>query len=375
MTNTSIKVSYGLWLLIAAAVTAKILIKQDERSVYPVFAAASEHWWQGLSLYANYPDLDLYRYSPTFAVLFSPFTVDPVIGQVAWVLASYSLLFYAARLLFATYCQSNEKLGWFLVLIALGSVRSVWNGQSNILLIALIVIALVMITRQRWWLASGLLMAATFIKIWPLALCALLFVQFPKRLFLPLCIFAGTFLLLPFLTMTPSNVVDQYASWGQSLLANSGGRWPGFRDAWTIWEALGGSINQNYYHLVQVISGLATLALTFQLKGAPLKLKILYIFCLWLCWQLIFGPGTERATYSVLAPAFAIAAILDERRHVWLIYPSGTLFLLFSHGSMERLFLEWIPFADTFITAAAIIFLIWVLIHIRKPEVLKLSTA
>ena len=251
-----------------------------------------------------------------------------------------------------------------MILVALGSVRSVWNGQSNILLISMIVLAAVMIIERRWWLASGLLAATAIIKVWPLALCGLLFVHFPRQLFVPMATCLFGLLAIPILTTSPSVALDQYVFWWQSMVNNSSGRWPGFRDAWTIWEALGGEVNLAYYQIVQAVSGLAALALTFRLRNLEDRQKVFLILCLWICWQLIFGPGTERATYSVFAPIFALAALLDNRRYAWLIYPSGALFILFTHGSMERTFEQWVPVADTFITLSVVVFLLWTLLQI-----------
>lgn len=348
------------------AVTVKVLVKGTERSVYPIFAQASEHWCLDLSLYAHYQNFDLYRYSPLFAIVFTPFAIESTSGHLAWILMSYALLLYAGHQFYACFVPqeseglSRKLLGWFLILMAAGSVRSVWNGQSNTLLIAIVMLGLVMLTRQRWWLGAFLLMATAFIKLWPLALCALLAANYPRKLIVPFCCFAVLFLGLPFLTNDFDSVVSQYIGWWASLVQNKAGRWPGFRDAWTIWENFVGPVNHSYYLAAQITTGLCTLLLTIRLRQLPIGQRIVFIFCLWIAWQLIFGPATERATYSIFAPAFAFAALRNEQRFHWLIYPIGLLFLVFTHGSMERMALAWFPFAEAFIPLSTVLFFVWV---------------
>jgi hypothetical protein len=370
------KFGYGLWLFVAIAVTAKITLKGVEKSVYPIFANASENWWSDLSLYAYYPNLDIYRYPPIFAIIFTPLTFDVFWGHLIWVLGSYAVLFFAAYKFYFEFSDINPKghdeqtdasglFGWFLILTALGSVRSVWNGQSNILLIALILLGLVALCQRRWWLCALLLMSAAFIKVWPVILCGILVTHFPRQLFSRFVVIGIVLLGFPFVTNSPEVVLSQYTYWIDSLLNNQlARRWPGFRDAWTIWEELIGPINVNIYFATQAITGLIILILTASLGGHTLKKRIFYILCAWLCWQLLFGPGTERATYSILAPMFALAVVTHKDRLRPLLAVSGVLYLVFTHGSFERLALQVFPAAKILIPTAAVVLFTWLLLQI-----------
>lgn len=377
------KSGYGLWLFVALAVTAKIILKGVERSVYPIFAKASENWWSDLSLYAHYPNLDIYRYPPIFAIVFTPLTFDVFWGHLIWVLGSYAVFFFAAYKFYFEFSDINSKapneqtaasalFGWYLILTALGSVRSVWNGQSNILLIALILLGLVALCQRRWWTCALLLMLAASIKVWPVILCGILAAHFPRQLISRFVVIGVVLLGFPFFTNSTEVVLSQYNFWLDSLLNNQlGRRWPGFRDAWTIWEELIGPVNVNIYFAAQAITGLFTLILTATLGGYTQKQRIFYILCAWLCWQLLFGPGTERATYSILAPVFALAVITHKDRFRPLLVMCGVLFLVFTHGSFERLALQVFPAAKILIPMAAIVLFGWLLVQIMITKVPK----
>ena len=90
-----------LWASLAAAVCVKTMVclGTDPHSVYPQFAASSHHWWADKSLYADYAEterIDGYRYSPAFAVAFTPLAYLPArLGTMMWDVASIALLVWA----------------------------------------------------------------------------------------------------------------------------------------------------------------------------------------------------------------------------------------------------------------------------------------
>ena len=197
-------------------------------------------------------------------------------------------------------------------------------------------------------------------------------VHFPRQLFSRFVVIGIVLLGFPFVTNSPEVVLSQYTYWIDSLLNNQlGRRWPDFRDAWTIWEELISPINANIYFAAQAVTGLLTLILTALLGGHTLKKRIFYILCAWLCWQLLFGPGTERATYSILAPLFALAVVTHKNRLRPLLAMSGALYLVFSHGSFEQLALQVFPAAKILIPTAVVVLFAWLLLQIiftRPPK-------
>jgi alpha-1,2-mannosyltransferase len=239
-------------------------------------------------------------------------------------------------------------------------------------LIALVIFALLAIMHDRWWTASWLLAIPVFIKLWPLAVVLLLAACWPKRLLWRFAIVAIALALLPFLSRPPSVVIGQYQEWYVSLTGPQQHRWPGFRDAWTIWETMSKAfhwppVSENRYRVLQLVSALAVLGWCLWQKrrlGAMPTLAVgmsqtaersphahdkrghgtvnpetspgellTAILSIWVSWQLLFGPGTEQITYGIIAPSAAWAVMVGfEQREIGPRTTGAWLRLIFHRG-------------------------------------------
>lgn len=250
----------GLWIALAVAVCVKSIARHGHHSVYPVLAWASRHWWADLPLHAGYPGLtdDIFRYSPSFAVLFTPFALLPDwLGSSLWNILSVAATFCALRLMVRELLPGSwppKSEAWFLGLTLLGSMSGIWSGQTNSLVIAVAIFAVAAIKRNCWWTASILLALPVFIKIWPIMIVLLLMIFWPRQLSWRFAIAALALALLPFLTRPFPVVVGQYQEWYDSLASHLHSRWGGFRDAWSIWENLWPPVSPLGYHLLQLCS-------------------------------------------------------------------------------------------------------------------------
>ena len=257
----------ALWVCLAVAVCVKTAICDNPHSVYPQFAASSHHWWADKSLYAEYwqtEHIDGYRYSPAFAVAFTPLAYLPAwLGTMIWNVAGIALLVWALHVLVRDVLPGDWppwRESIFLALTFAGSAVGIWSGQSNALITALILLALAAIIRQRWWWAAALLAVPVFIKIWPLAIVMLLLVFWPRQLAWRFAVCCVVLAMVPFLTRPPSIVLWQYREWHDALTGPLQGRWGGYRDAWTIWKQLYPPVNHNAYRVIQVVAAWGTLA-------------------------------------------------------------------------------------------------------------------
>ena len=174
-----------LWVILAVGVGVKIVCCGADCLTYPVFAASSRHWWADRPLYAPYGPtevVDEFRYSPTFAVAFTPLAYLPDrLGEFLG--ASRALPFSRGRrtcwcatccrrhggkrgqVQFAATnlrsvparrrapCLHGRRTNWtcplfppaegmFLTLTLGGSAMGIWSGQSNALVLALIALGL-----------------------------------------------------------------------------------------------------------------------------------------------------------------------------------------------------------------------------------------
>jgi hypothetical protein len=137
------RLAIGIWIALAVAVCVKSFVQGAEHSVYPTYAWGSRHWWTDEPLHALYRSLkiDIYRYSPTFAIFFTPFALLPDwFGSSLWCILSVATTFCAMRMMVRELLPGLWPLGheaWFLGLTAIGSMSGIWSGQSNSLLLSL----------------------------------------------------------------------------------------------------------------------------------------------------------------------------------------------------------------------------------------------
>ncbi len=408
-----------VWIILAVAVTVKLACFSHDYSVYRMFAAGTRHWWHNQSLYASYTiseGLDSYRYSPAFAVALTPFACLPgPLGPIAWSFTSIGLLAWAMHVLVRDVlpgCWPMRREAWFLVLVAIGSAVGIWSLQSNALVTALIVLGLAATLRQQWWKAAVFLALPVFIKLWPLALVLLLIVYWPRQLLGRFAVVCLALLLVPYLTRPPQIVAWQYREWYITLTGPLQARWPGYRDAWTMWEEfcrlIGHAPDQPFYQGAyralrlsaaigvlgwclwqgrrlagkvaengsgplsaphragesEVVSKCGAAALGRANRGHLLML----ILSMWVAWQLLFGPGTEQLTYGIIAPSASWAVLLSiaERRAVWLTCTAWAMLARLPSGDIERALLGIFCGARALAPLGVALFVGWLIWHERS---------
>ncbi len=399
-----------LWVALAVAATGKTLIQGRDHFVYPVFAEASRHWWADQSLYAPYEGLDYYVYSPTMAVALTPLAVLPDrLGGILWNLLSIGLLYWAMRVLVRCVLPgewSARREAALLALVWVNSVRGVWSGHSNALLLALAVFGLAAVARRRWWRAAALLALPVYIKIWPLALVMLLMAIWPRQLVGRFCAVAAGLAAVPFLTRPWQTVLWQYREWYVGVTQMTAGRRPTLRDFWRAWEVGLGPVGPQVMLAVQLATAAAVLGwcLWQARRGSAGRGLLASVFAAWLGWQLLFGPGSERLTYLILAPA-ASWAVLESfaqgrlralrawqriaspmlrselggrgwseakpRKTVPLQVLSITAWLLsglLGTGAVERAILPYFPAAPMIMPLGAALFVVWLVAYHWKPS-------
>jgi hypothetical protein len=350
----------ALWLAIAVATGVRTVISPTRHTVFPIFATAAAHWWNDQPLYQDYKPLDYFRYPPVFAVFVSPFAALGLrVGGVLWTwlgLAVYAHGVWQFRRDVIPAGQSPRRDTAFFALATAGALAGVWNAQSNALVVGLILRAAAAFARGESRASALWLAIAVALKPSPLPLVLLLCALWPRRL-------AGWFALtliavglVPFLTRPPAVVSRHYVDWAvqQQRLANE--RWPGFRDAWTVWQVsanVGGPIDlrapvdSRAYRLLQAISGLACLAgcLALRLAGVGERVLLLRTLGMGAAWLMLFGPAVEHSTYVFLAPFSAAAAVGFETRPFGraLAVAACALILTFGWGAVSLRLVTLVP--------------------------------
>ena len=176
-----------------------------------IFRAASRHLIAGSDLYALYPaeHADLYKYSPTFALLFAPFAFLPFLpAMFLWNALNAGALYVALGMVLPRRAANVARAIVFLDM--LGSLQ---NVQSNALVAALIIFTFAAYERHHTALGSLTAVGGAFIKLFPVA--GVSFAIFhPRKVRVALAVLVSSvgFALLPLLVTSPAILRAQYAS-------------------------------------------------------------------------------------------------------------------------------------------------------------------
>jgi hypothetical protein len=202
------------WLavfIVTAAVSTAVCVEKVCNN-FLIFRAAFDHLRSGADLYALHPaeHLDLFKYSPTFALAFGPFRALPYApALLAWNLLNVLLIYAGLRLILGP----AERLA-AIQLTGLGLVTTVDGTQSNGLVAATILLAFAALERDRLRLAAGAIGSGILIKLFPAAALAL---AAPRRDRVKFAVVFGvTFTLLvgaPLIVTPAATLARQYQSW------------------------------------------------------------------------------------------------------------------------------------------------------------------
>jgi hypothetical protein len=179
---------------------------------FDIFRYSSRHLMAGVNLYAAYPaeHSDRYKYSPMFALLFTPFAYLPwALSLFLWQLLNALLLFYAL-----TRVLEGKVADLAIGLVSLEVWRSMQNSQSNALVAATIVLALVALEERKHLAAATWIVVGTIVKIFPVIAGVF---ALPTRQRWRVAALTALVLvvvaLLPAFVTGPAQLWEQYRSW------------------------------------------------------------------------------------------------------------------------------------------------------------------
>ena len=259
-------------------------------TVYHNYANAGRSWLAGSDAYDLERDasgavvarMSGYRYAPLVSAAFVPFSLLPDSwGGLVWRLANY-LCFFAAFAWFirevlpgAKSLPVNAQASLWLLILPL-TVGSMNNGQANVLLMALILVAGAAALRERWNLTAIVLACACLLKIYPLAVALLMIVIFPRQLGWRFALALGVGLALPFGLQQPSYVLEQYGNWFQLLLTDDRRDFPltqGYRDFYLLTRFFGRPMSRGRLYVHSIDAAAAVVAGVYVcwevLQGGP----------------------------------------------------------------------------------------------------------
>lgn len=317
-----LRLALTVWAILLIGVSIRVLIWPRTHTTYPIFASASLDWLNGEDLYLVEIEkrfgLDHYRYSPLIAALMVPFGLLPEgLGGVLWRLLNAAVFLGAAswwlRVAAPGVVTTAQRAAFFLLLVPL-AVTSLNNGQSNLLVIGLLVAGIAAAAEQRWNLTSGCVVLACLFKVYPMAIGLLLIVLYPRRLGPRLLIGTLLGMALPFALQRPEYVASQYATWFHLLLADDRRSWAvtaGYQDFWMLVRVWHVPLSPLGYLVLRTGAGIALALVCLMGRWAawPERRLLAVVLMFGSCWMTLFGPATESSTYALLAPALAWAVV------------------------------------------------------------------
>lgn len=299
------------WALAAGSILALAVVLRvafaapNSGTVVPIYLKAGERWLAGENIYAAYWPLDIYRNPPGVAAFFAPWSVlPPKAAGILWRLFG-AAVFLAG--LAALVRRRSEPLGAFALVAAFLIIPSFNNGQVNVLIVGCLLLALANVERDRFVRAAAWVAFASFFKVYPLAV-GLLFCAVKPRFALRLLPALALAALLPFACQRPDYVAGMHRAFvdfleleGQYRLMLDRPPWD-----WTIllrtW--LDVRVPGGVTKMVSAMAGLIFAALVWRARRASDPAP--FAFGLGCVWMTLFGPATENATYTLIAPSVAL---------------------------------------------------------------------
>ena len=133
------------------------------------------------NLYIEHPQFyfDLYKYSPSFAVLMLPFYYLPDwLSLSLWNLLNTLVLFFAV---YSLQQIDKKKRAVILLFVLLEMITSIQNSQSNTLMVGLLIFAFSLFEKEKLFWAALCIVLSFYIKIFGVAV-VIIFLFYPNKL-------------------------------------------------------------------------------------------------------------------------------------------------------------------------------------------------
>ncbi len=269
---------------------------------YLIFKFSFEHLIHHRNLYITYSNeyFDLFKYTPTFALLMAPFPLlSNIAGIILWDILNAAVMFFAIRRFpFAT----REKALFTFSFVIIEAITSLQNFECNCLMTGLFLWAFIAAENKKTGLATFLIMLSAFIKPFGLAFFVL-FIFYPQKL-KAITYSAAWFLILlalPLVVVSVSELGGIYRDWG-ALLLNDHATASGF--SVMGWLKTWFAIDEKFPVLIGGVI-LFLLPLLRIKSFTSKKFRILFLSSS-LIWVIIFNHLAESPTYIIAITGVAI---------------------------------------------------------------------
>jgi hypothetical protein len=220
-TTHGTQIVIAIWALLVVVATVQRGVLSQDHTTFPIFRQSYFHLISGSDLYLFYPHeqgtgpADLFKYSPTWALLYGPFAVLPFAWSLLlWNGLNAAVLFIAVR---AILPRPSATLA--LLLISPWLLHAVQSSSSNGLVAGLILLAFHAIERGRHWGAAFTIASGALIKIFPVAAVSFALFRPGKWRFAAALVVALLVLIaLPLTVVSTDSLLFQYANWRRMVM-------------------------------------------------------------------------------------------------------------------------------------------------------------
>jgi hypothetical protein len=279
----------------------------SQHNVFKIFRQSFWHLSWGLNLYAAYPQeqgtaaSDLFKYSPTAALLFAPFAITPhALGLFGWSLMGAGLLGYGL-----TRVLPRDRAALAAVLLYPDLLASLQGCSSNAVVAACIVLAYAALERGYQVRAAAAIVTGAAMKLFPLA--AITFALFhPRRRRCAMVIIATALaaLLLPLAVTSPALLAQQYRWWYDLELRDATDLLFGMSVMRLVRGWVGGTWPNWPIQLVGTLALLLPLGI-YRDRWRSAEFRLHYLALL-LVYAVLFNHQAERASFVIASAGVAI---------------------------------------------------------------------
>ncbi len=312
------------WVALLVTIAILIAVRPHFNAVYFIWSNAGKNWIQGCDVYHYYGTdggIDQYRYSPLVAASMAPFSQLPdLMGGMLWRLLNAAIflgsLGWFIRVVLPQPLSRSQR-AWIFLLVMPLAIPSFYNGQSNPIVIGLLLAAVAGTIRKSWNIVALCLGIACLVKVYPIAIVMLLGLFHPKQILLRFALVIAAGLALPFALQNPDYVWKLYADWLYLMRIDDRSNLPAegmYRDLRLLFRIWLQPLPPYVYPIIQMIvaAGIAAFCYYLHRRGASEKRVLTLVLGLGCCWMTVFGSAAEASTYILLAPT-AAWALLDSR--------------------------------------------------------------
>jgi hypothetical protein len=308
-------------LVVAIYVATALLIPLQrgvwgpQHSVFKIFRQSFWHLVEGNNLYDAYPleqgahASDLFKYSPTAALLFAPFSALPyAVALFAWSLLGAGLVWYAL-----TRVLPREQAVLAAALLYPDLLASLQACSSNALVTASIILTYVALERGHQLPAAAAVVSGAAMKLFPLAaLTFALFHRRRRRFALVVILVAAAALALPLLVTSPALLVQQYRWWYALELRDATDLMFGA----SVMRLVRGEVGGTWPNWPVQLLGTAALLLPLVVRRdqwGKAEFRLHYLALL-LVYAVLFNHQAERASFVIASAGVAIWCVTPPAR-------------------------------------------------------------